>query len=113
MEKILEPIVKPKIGEGVVYTEDLDLLLEEAILSFKVTWTSKDNKEWNLVDIEDDHLINLNKWLKRNKLLRTQEIIWLELERRANENQAWSFEFYSKCMEYKENPEIWRLKIYL
>lgn len=109
--EILNPITKPKIGEGALYVEELDFLLQEAIFSFKVTWTSKDNKEWNLVDIKDDHLVSLHKWLARKKLPRTQEIIWFELERRAKEG-AWPFEFYRKCMEYKEDPEIWRLKIY-
>lgn len=76
----------------------------------RVTWTSQDGRERDIRELADDHLVNLNGWLGRHRLLRTLEIISSEsIRRQAGEYPP---DFDDLVEAYKAQPETWRLKVY-
>lgn len=96
----------PQVQEKVHLQED-DLPAS----TFKVTWTDQGDREQDIRELNDGHIVNLNSFLLKEELHKTQEIIMCELERRVT--GEYPSHFFQLCLDYRNDPETWRLKIYL
>lgn len=76
----------------------------------KITWTDQYGNEKNIRKLTDGHISNLAGWLRDRGLTETEKLIQGEMERRCTgAYPAW---FDRLVQEYKQCPEIWRLKVY-
>lgn len=76
----------------------------------QVTWTDQKGTERCITKLTDGHIANLAPWLRARFRFKAEKIIQGELERRCTEEYPEWFE--SALEEYKQSPDIWRLKIY-
>lgn len=76
----------------------------------KITWTDQYGNEKNIRKLTESHIVNLAGWLRDRGLGETEKLIQGELERRCT--GAYPVWFKKAAEEYKQCPEIWRLKVY-
>lgn len=74
-----------------------------------ITWTDQSGNEKSIQNLSDSHTSNLGPWLRERGYKIANKIIQGELERRCSgEYPDW---FNTEVTKYKQNPEIWRLKV--
>ena len=103
-----EIFVEPDLLNFHQIEERLDV--KPKVKTVKVTWTDQHGTERNIQKLTDGHIANLAPWLRDLGLIKSEEIIQAELQRRCTGSYPDGFD--QMVEEYKSHPEIWRMKVY-
>lgn len=76
--------------------------------SFRITWTSADEKTRPLNKMTDSHIQNLSKCCPRYGWYRTKKIVDCEIRRRHTGSLG---NMLRLCKAYVKRPETWQLDI--